>query len=108
MIQNQDRNFSRSEDVPRAVEYLIQLVLRWTLWTMAFGFGIGALVCLSERWSSYITIPLVVLFVLTAIAGWAVKSSSGRLVVGPSVRDIGIVVPRLDSSAETAPPKHPE
>jgi hypothetical protein len=108
MIQNQNKNLARSEDVPRAVEYLIQLVLRWILWTMALGFGIGALVCLIERWSFYVTIPCVVLFVLCVIGGWVVKSSPGRLVVGRSARDIGIVVPRSDSSTEAAPPKHPE
>jgi hypothetical protein len=83
-------------------------VLRWILWTMALAFGIGALVCLIEHWSSYITIPFLVLFVLTAIGGWAVKSSPGRMVVGPSARDIGILVPRPDRSSEAAPPKQSE
>jgi hypothetical protein len=88
-----------SQDVPRAVEYLIQIVLRGILWTMAFGSGVGALVCFLERWPLYVAIPLAILSLLTAIAGWAVKSSPGRLVLSTSARDVGILVPRAERDA---------
>src|SRR4051794_35755054 len=68
-----------SDDVPVAVEYLLQLALRWLLWTASFGFGVGALVCLIERWPAYVAIPLLALFLFTAIAGWAVKSSRAKM-----------------------------
>jgi hypothetical protein len=103
-MSNSETSASRSDDVPRAVEYLIQLVLRWILWSIAIGFGVGALVCFIDQWPLYFAIPLAVLFVLSAIAGWAVKSSPGRLVIGRSGRDIGIVVPRA-GDPKSEPPK---
>jgi hypothetical protein len=102
-MSNPEQPASHSDDIPRAVEYLVQLVLRWILWVLAFGFGVGALVAFIEHWPLYVGIPLAVLCVLTAIGGWAVKSSPGRLVVGRSGRDIGILVPR-DRDPKSASP----
>ncbi|HEV8002026.1 MAG TPA: hypothetical protein VGP63_19210 [Planctomycetaceae bacterium] len=99
-----EKRLATSDDVPRAVEYLIQLVLRGILWVMSFGFGVGALVCFLERWPLYVAIPLAVASVLTAVGGWAIKSSPGRLVIGTSTRDIGIVVPRSNRDADSSSP----
>ncbi|HET6323325.1 MAG TPA: hypothetical protein VFG04_01400 [Planctomycetaceae bacterium] len=94
-----EKRLATSDEVPRAVEYLIQLVLRGVLWVMSFGFGVGALVCFLEHWPLYVSIPLAVVSLLTAIAGWAIKSSPGRLVLSTSTRDVGILVPRADGDA---------
>ncbi len=90
------KRLATSDDVARAVEYLIQLVLRAFLWMMSFACGVGALVCFLEQWPLFVSIPLAILCGLTAIAGWAVKSSPGRLIIGTSTRDVGILVPRAN------------
>jgi len=102
-MSNPEQPAPRTDDIPRAVEYLVQLVLRWILWGLAFGFGVGALVGFIEPWPLYVAFPLAVLSALTAIAGWAVKSSPVRLVIGRSGRDIGILVPR-DRAPKSASP----
>jgi len=99
-----EKRLATSDDVPRAVEYLIQLALRGVLWVMSFGFGVGALVCFLEHWPLYVSIPFAVVSVLTAIGGWAIKSSPGRLVLSTSTRDIGIVVPRSNRDVDSSSP----
>jgi|HubBroStandDraft_6_1064221.scaffolds.fasta_scaffold317387_3 hypothetical protein len=97
-----EKRLATSDDVPRAVEYLIQLVLCGVLWVMSFGFGVGALVCFLEHWPLYVSIPLAVVSALTAVACWAIKSSPGRLVIGSSTGEVGIVVPRSDRDASSS------
>jgi len=80
-----------SEDIPRAVEFLINFVIRWTLFFFSGLFGLLALVAVLRGWAWWVLIPAAALSLGSFVIAWSTKPR-GRFVTdahGPI-----IVVPR--------------
>lgn len=93
-------NLATSEDIPRAIEYLIQRVLRFACYGVCGTLGMVAFAAFWHGWSWWIVIPLLVLACAALRAAISIRPR-GKIIFdehGPI-----IVVPRPQAStAESA------
>jgi hypothetical protein len=81
------RRAATSDDIPRAVEYLIHLLLRWTCLAVAGVLGLIDVVGWLHHWTWWLVVPLLVLTMAALACGLSIRPR-GRMVfdrVGASV-----------------------
>ena len=97
-----------SEDIPRVVEFLINLLLRWTCLVFAGAFGLLAIVALTKAWTWWIVIPAVVIALVSLIISLLnfIFAPKGKLVFDR--RTPGVIVPSkpMEPSQGLDPPEH--
>ena len=87
--------------IPLAVEFLINLVLRWTCFVLAGAFGLLALVALIQAWSWWILMPALaitlgsfVCAVLIRPQGKLAFDRSGPIVIVPVLNPVDPGLPK--------------
>src|SRR4051812_43256296 len=79
MTSEPQNRLGRSEDIPVAVEFLVQFVIRVVLFIAALGFGVAALVGFIEHWPTAVSCVLLGFFVLTVVPAFSMKPGEGRV-----------------------------
>ncbi len=106
MLENESEDLKprpgTSEDISRVVEFLINLLFRWTCLAIAGAFGLLAIVALTKAWTWWIAIPAVMIAMVSLILSLLsfVFAPKGKLVFdskGPMV-----FVPSKPSAADAA------
>jgi hypothetical protein len=76
-----------SEDIPRAVEFLIQFLIRWICFGLAGGFGLLSITAWARHWTWWAAIPFSVFTVMMVVCGAAIRPRGKFRFdrVGPSI-----------------------
>ena len=78
---------STSESVPRAVEFLINLVIRWICFALSAGFGVLTVCGAIKSWTLWVVVPTLALSLFTFVIA-ILNKPRGKIVfdrTGPAV-----------------------
>ncbi len=90
------------EDVARAIEFLMNFVIRWTLFFFFGVFGLLALAAWLRGWAWWVLIPAAALAVVCFVLGWSTKP---RGKFASDAHGPMIIVPRSSGESTAKEPK---